>query len=131
MSLNVAAGTPTASGQFVNVAFNTAMSVILMATDPDSPPLPLSYTVIAGPTHGTLSGTAPDLMYTPEAGYDGSDSFTFASYNGTNTSTTAIVSPGSPPARPRRALSSVKVAFNTATSVTLAAATDPDIRSYR
>jgi hypothetical protein len=32
---------------------------------------------VTNPTHGTLSGTAPNLIYAPNAGYVGADSFTF------------------------------------------------------
>ncbi len=44
------------------------------------------------PTHGTLSGTAPNLTYTPAAGYVGADSFTFTDNNGSLTSSPATVS---------------------------------------
>jgi hypothetical protein len=52
-----------------------------------------SFTIVAGPNHGTLSGTAPDVTYTPAAGYSGRDSLSFASSNGPavgNTATVAI-----------------------------------------
>ena len=38
----------------------------------------LPYAVAAAPAHGTLSGTAPALIYTPAANYSGADSFTVA-----------------------------------------------------
>lgn len=37
----------------------------------------LSYQVVRQPKHGVLSGVAPDLTYTPKAGYAGQDQFTF------------------------------------------------------
>jgi large repetitive protein len=40
-----------------------------------------SYTIDAPPLNGTLTGTAPDLTYTPAPGYSGSDSFTFHATN--------------------------------------------------
>jgi len=64
-----------ASGQFVTVTENTAKAIILTASDLNSPPFPLTYSVISGPSYGTLSGTAPNLTYTPDAGYTGPDSF--------------------------------------------------------
>jgi hypothetical protein len=33
--------------------------------------------VVKGPSHGSLSGTAPKLRYSPNANFNGSDSFTF------------------------------------------------------
>jgi hypothetical protein len=37
----------------------------------------LTYTVVAHPAHGTISGTSPNFTYTPEANYYGPDSITF------------------------------------------------------
>jgi len=37
----------------------------------------LTYEITVNPNHGVLSGTAPNLIYTPNANYYGSDSFTF------------------------------------------------------
>ena len=56
------------------------------------PALPLTYSVATSPAHGTLAGTAPNLTYTPTAGYVGTDAFTFKVSNGTNTSSAATVS---------------------------------------
>ena len=67
---------------------------------------PLTFSVATQPAHGTLSGTAPNLTYTPAAGYSGADSFTFVANDGTVNSAPATVnitvnpaglpSPGSP-----------------------------------
>ena len=37
----------------------------------------LTFTVTSNPAHGALSGSAPNLTYTPTAGYTGGDSFAF------------------------------------------------------
>jgi large repetitive protein len=37
---------------------------------------------VTSPTHGTLSGTAPNLIYTPADSYTGFDSFTFKANDG-------------------------------------------------
>jgi hypothetical protein len=47
---------------------------------------------VSQPTHGTLSGTAPSLTYTPATDYIGADSFAFKANDGTADSNTAIVS---------------------------------------
>jgi hypothetical protein len=52
----------------------------------------LTYSVVTPPAHGTLSGTAPNLTYTPAANYTGLDSFTFKVNNGTSDSAPATVS---------------------------------------
>ena len=92
VTLTVATGTPTATAQSVNVNLNLPRTITLAGTDPDVPALTLTYTVVTSPANGSLSGTAPNLIYTPNAGYTGADSFTFTVSNGTNTSGTATVS---------------------------------------
>jgi Bacterial Ig domain/Dockerin type I domain len=126
VTLNVAAGVPTANSQTVNVGFNTAKSITLTGTDPDVPALTLTYLVTGNPSHGMLTGTAPNLTYTPNAGYHGSDTFTFTVNNGTNTSTTATVTlnvaTGVPTANPQ----TVNLSENSSTSVSLTGS-DPDV----
>jgi hypothetical protein len=48
----------------------------LTATDGDSAG-PLVFSIVTAPSHGTLSGTLPNVTYTPHANYFGTDSFTF------------------------------------------------------
>jgi len=72
---------PTATAQSVTTGKNTAVNITLAATDSDNDSL--TYTVVTNPTNGTLSGTAPNLTYTPNTDYDGSDSFTFKVNDGT------------------------------------------------
>jgi DNA/RNA endonuclease G (NUC1) len=49
-----------------------------------------TYTV-GSPAHGTLSGTAPTMTYTPAPDFNGTDSFTFKVNDGTRDSITATV----------------------------------------
>jgi len=81
---------PVAQDQTVTTAEDTAKAITLVATDADGDTL--TYTVVAGPTNGTLSGTAPNLTYTPNANFTGSDSFTFKANDVTIDSNTATVS---------------------------------------
>ncbi|MBE7195038.1 MAG: hypothetical protein INR66_21490, partial [Gordonia polyisoprenivorans] len=85
------AGTPSANSQSVTTDQAIAKAITLTGSDPDTPPLGLSYTVTTAPAHGTLTGTTPNLTYTPTPGYSGTDSFTFTDNNGSNTSTPATV----------------------------------------
>jgi hypothetical protein len=39
--------------------------------------MPMAFEVLTGPSHGTLTGSAPYLTYTPETGYSGADELTF------------------------------------------------------
>ena len=81
--------TPTAVAQSVTTNEDTAVSITLVGTDPEDA---LTYTIATNPTKGTLSGTAPNLTFTPTANLNGSDSFTFTVNDGYTTSTAATVS---------------------------------------
>jgi len=81
---------PAAAGQSVTTAEDGARSVTLTASDVDGDPL--IFSIVAGPSHGVLSGAAPNLTYTPAANYNGSDSFTFRVNDGTVDSNVATVS---------------------------------------
>jgi len=79
---------PTASALSVTTEEDTPVSIVLAGTDPEGDAL----TFDAGqPHHGTLSGTAPDLLYTPLPNYFGTDTFTFAVNDGALTSARATV----------------------------------------
>ncbi len=75
-------GIPSAISQNIELNVNTTASIMLSGIDLNIPALPLSYVVTSAPAHGSLSGTPPALAYTPNAGYFGTDSFTFSSTNG-------------------------------------------------
>ncbi len=81
---------PTATAQSITTAEDTAKAITLAGTDEDNDTL--TYTVASSPTHGTLSGTAPNLTYTPTANFNGSDSFTFTVNDGTVDSNVTTVS---------------------------------------
>jgi hypothetical protein len=53
--------------------------------------LPLTYAIVAPPINGTLSGSAPNVTYTPGENFTGPDSFSFQVSNGTSTSRAAQV----------------------------------------
>jgi len=66
---------PVATGQSLSTAADTPVVVTIAATDPEGDDL--TYSVVSGPSNGTLTGTAPNLTYTPGAGFSGQDAFTF------------------------------------------------------
>jgi hypothetical protein len=83
--------TPTAGNQSVSVEENsTDNSIVLSGNDADGDPL--TFTVTVMPDNGTLTGTAPQLYYTPDSGYSGSDSIAFHVSDGTADSSEATVS---------------------------------------
>jgi hypothetical protein len=81
---------PTANPQAVSTPRDTAKAITLTGSDPDGNPL--TYAIGTPPAHGALTGTPPNVTYTPAAGYVGPDSFTFTVNDGTVTSAPATVS---------------------------------------
>jgi hypothetical protein len=81
---------PVADSQSINTPRDTPVPIRLTGSDADGDAL--AFAIMSPPLFGTLSGTAPDLVYTPNAGYTGPDSFTFTVNDGKNTSTPAAVS---------------------------------------
>ena len=80
---------PTADAQSVTTAEDAAVAITLTGSDSDGDPL--TYLIVNAPAHGTLSGTAPNLTYTPAANYNGADSFTFKVNDGLADSAPAAV----------------------------------------
>ncbi len=76
--------------QALSFAANTAQEVTLTATD--SAGATLGFSIVTPPAHGTLTGTAPNLVYTPTTNYVGTDSFSFKANNGAADSNVALVS---------------------------------------
>jgi hypothetical protein len=86
--------TPTASPLSAATQEDQPLAVTLEGTDPEG--MPLAFAVESGPGkgpfHGNLSGTAPNLVYTPHPHYFGPDSFTYTVSDGTRISPPATVS---------------------------------------
>ena len=66
-------------------------SILLSGIDPDGDDGALTYAITTQPTHGSLSGTAPDIRYTPASNYHGTDEFYFTVNDGVTTSSPAKV----------------------------------------
>lgn len=81
---------PVAQSQSVSMDEGTAKAVTLSATDSDGDTL--TYLLVSQPVHGGLSGTPPNVTYTPSSGYRGPDSFTFKANDGKVDSNIATVS---------------------------------------
>jgi len=112
---------PTATAQSVTTLQDTAKAITLHGTDVDGDAL--TYAMRTQPTHGTLSGTAPNVTYTPAAGYFGADSFTFTVHDGQATSAPATVSitVTQRNVAPTALMQNLLIPRNTATPITLAA----------
>jgi len=82
---------PTANAQTVSTDEDTALPITLTGSDPGGSGL-LAFAIGTGPTNGMLSCTAADCTYTPNADYNGADSFTFTVNDGALDSVAATVS---------------------------------------
>ncbi len=86
---------PIATPDSINSFENQTVPVLLSGTDPQK--LPLVFSIVTMPTHGTLgpiTQSAPNLAqvtYTPNLNYLGTDSFTFKVNNGSLNSSPATV----------------------------------------
>jgi endonuclease I len=81
---------PVATPQSVSTPEDTAKVVTLAGTDEDGDPL--TYAIASQPAHGTVGLAGSQATYTPAANYNGPDSFTFTSNDGTVASSAATVS---------------------------------------
>ena len=84
---------PIAKSQRVTTDIDTSATITLDATDEDEDSL--TYSIGTTPKHGSLSSFDKDtgeVVYNPNSGYTGSDSFTFTTSDESSTSNTAQVS---------------------------------------
>ncbi|MDT4955327.1 MAG: hypothetical protein QOJ02_3465 [Acidobacteriota bacterium] len=98
VSINVTAvnDTPTANSQSAATNEDTPKLITLSGSDVETPAGSLIYTVTTNPSHGTLTGTAPNLTYVPNLNYNGPDSFQFTVTDTGDGSSGALTSaPGS------------------------------------
>jgi hypothetical protein len=81
---------PVAGAASVTALMNNSVAITLAASHPQG--LALVYTLPTPPQHGTLSGTMPNLIYTPASGYFGPDSFIYRVADVTGNFASATVS---------------------------------------
>jgi arylsulfatase A-like enzyme len=80
---------PVATAQYVFVGFDTPRAIVIMGSDPEKDPL--TFDLLSDPTNGILSGDPPNLTYTPDPGFSGTDSLEFTVWDGEYTSDPAEV----------------------------------------
>jgi len=81
---------PVATNSNVATGANVGLTLILGATDSDSPIL--TYSIVTPPAHGTLGAVSGDrVTYIPARDYSGPDAFTFRANDGTSNSNVATV----------------------------------------
>ncbi len=83
---------PGVSDQVVTPIFGVATNLALAGSDPDNDPI--TFAIESQPAHGALTdfdAFAGTVTYTPEAGYNGPDAFTYVVSDGYTNSLTATV----------------------------------------
>ena len=80
---------PVADPQSVTTAEEAPLAITLTGSDPEG--LPVTYSLATQPLNGVLSGAAPNVTYTPNLDFNGTDSFTFIVNDGVFDSTPATI----------------------------------------
>ena len=91
ITVNPVNDAPVSQPLVVTVAEDGQVTVNLVASDIENDTL--TYSIVSGPSNGTLTGTGASRVYTPNLNYYGSDSFTYKVNDGqvdSNVSTVSI-----------------------------------------
>ncbi len=89
ITINPVNDPPLADPQTVSTDEDTPLEIQLTGSDLEGDSL--TFIITAPPGHGTLSGTAPNLTYTPALNFNGSDQFSFVAHDGTTNSAPATI----------------------------------------
>jgi len=84
LDINPVNDAPVALPQALETEQETPLSLLLTGFDVDGDNI--TYQLVAGPLHGVISGTIPNLVYTPDNDYIGQDLFSFTISDGQLTS---------------------------------------------
>ena len=90
ITVNPVNDAPVASDVSVTTDEGVAVNVTLPASDADGDSL--IFSIVSGPSNGSLNGTPPTVTYTPNKGFFGPDSFTFKANDGQTDSNVGTVS---------------------------------------
>jgi large repetitive protein len=84
---------PATQDDAATTPFNTAIAIAVLANDTDSEGDALTAVVRTGPAHGTAVAQADgSVLYTPNAGFRGTDSFEYSAFDGVTLSIRTPVS---------------------------------------
>ena len=81
---------PQTTDQTLSTPEDNSIDIVLAASDIDNDPL--TFLITENPSNGILTGTAPNLTYTPNENYNGTDAFTFTVDDGNGGSAVGTVS---------------------------------------
>ncbi len=88
-TITIVDGSPIANPQSVSLDEDGSLPITLTGSDPQGSAL--TFEVVSGPANGTLTGTGANRVYTPNANFAGTDSFTFKVNDGASDSETVTV----------------------------------------
>ena len=87
----LSADSPVATDDTATTAEDTPVSIPVLANDTDPNNDPLTVSGVTDPPHGTASVQGDgSVLYTPDANYNGADSFSYAVSDGSHTDTGAV-----------------------------------------
>ena len=89
ITINPINDAPVAVEQNITVDKDRATTIVLAGSDVEEDPM--TFVITEEPDHGTLSGTPPAIVYTPNAGYEGTDRFIYRAYDDVAESSDAVV----------------------------------------
>ena len=90
VTVNTINAKPIANNQSLVTNEDTPLSITLTGSDADAGQS-ISYVNVGNPSNGSLSGTEPSLIYTPNPDFNGTDSFTFRVFDGFEYSSYATI----------------------------------------
>jgi hypothetical protein len=91
ISVNPVNDAPVAKDANLNINEDNNLQVNLSSITNDADGDSLTYIIISTPKHGTLSGDAPNLIYTPDTNFNGSDNFIYKVSDGSLESKEATI----------------------------------------
>ena len=110
---------PTAGPASTSVAFDSSNNSIPLNLSGN----PTAVAIASAPSHGTARAAGTAIMYSPVAGYTGTDSFSYTASNAAGTSAAATVTiTVSPPSVPTATAVAATTPYQTPTSINLTSA---------
>ncbi|MGL4422336.1 MAG: Ig-like domain-containing protein, partial [Gemmataceae bacterium] len=89
---------PTAVADTASTAFNTPITISVLANDTDPNGDPITLNTAGAPSNGTTAAAGSTIVYTPRAGFTGTDSFTYTIRDSRGANSTATVTVAVSPA---------------------------------
>ncbi len=90
ITVNPVNDAPSAESQSLTMDEDVPKAFVLTGSDIDGD-TSLNYLVVSGPTSGSLTGTAPNLIYTPSSNYYGTDEISFVVNDGSLDSVSGVI----------------------------------------